>query len=165
MPTAVRGHGLARGLWALQPLPPVLMLSGEDDGATGGGVGDGAPHRPTHGGSRGTARGLEEPLCLTEEDCFAQGYLDAGGPPVYLRHLLEDVRPCEGAWGVRYENGYVSAFQFAPSSWSTSASATGFWEPLDPYSVGVNVAWWIQHIDNPGSTAGWPVCFHTGGWP
>src|SRR3990167_8027346 len=35
--------------------------------------------------------------CLSEDDCeFARGYVDAGGPLQYLRHLIQDVRPCAG---------------------------------------------------------------------
>ena len=104
--------------------------------------------------------------CLTSEDCeFARGYVDAGGPLVYLRHLLQDVRPCEGNFGVAYDNGYLSAFQFTPGSWSSAARATGMANPLDPYQVGVNVAWWILHIADPGSTEGWPTCWHRGSIP
>lgn len=100
-------------------------------------------------------------------DCaFAQGYIDAGGPERYLRHLVEDVRPCEGEWGVAYANRYVSAFQFTPGTWAAAASRTGRADPLDPYDVGANVAWLINDLErrgiSPGSTAGWPTCWWRG---
>src|SRR3990167_10485294 len=100
-----------------------------------------------------------------DADClFAAGYRDAGGPERYLEHLLRDVRPCEGEWGVAYTGPHVSAFQFDRGSWAIAARATGFTEALDPYSVGFNVAWWILHIKDPGSTEGWPTCWYAGGW-
>jgi len=33
----------------------------------------------------------------------------------------------------------------------------------NPYDVGLNVAWWINAISDPGSTEGWPTCWHVGG--
>lgn len=102
--------------------------------------------------------------CGTPQDCrFADGYIEHGGPAVHLQHLLEDVAPCEGGpdWSVaNYDNGYVSRFQFNSGSWSTASKATGFKNANDPYEVGVNVAWWITHIKDPGSTEGWPTCWH-----
>jgi hypothetical protein len=59
-----------------------------------------------------------------------------------------------------YENGYVSRFQFNYGSWKTASTATGFRDEHDPYQVGVNVAWWITHIEDPGSKDGWPTCWH-----
>jgi hypothetical protein len=61
-----------------------------------------------------------------------------------------------------YGNGYISRYQFTPGSWSTASRATGYSDPNDPYSVGRNVAWWIDAISDPGSTAGWPNCWHQG---
>jgi hypothetical protein len=102
--------------------------------------------------------------CGSPQDCrFADGYLQHGGPVVHLQHLLEDVAPCEGGpdWSVQdYGNGYISRFQFNPGSWSTAAKSTGFKDGNDPYAVGVNVAWWLANIKDPGSTEGWPVCWH-----
>src|SRR3990167_8412106 len=106
-----------------------------------------------------------------DADClFAAGYRDAGGPERYLRHLVEDVLPCEGApdWSIiDYRNGYVSRAQFSPDSWRSAAAHTGVTAP-DPYSVGRQVAWWINAIEreglSPGSTAGWPTCWYAGGW-
>jgi len=103
------------------------------------------------------------PAQWSPQDCsFAQGYVDAGGPLVYLRHLLEDVLVCEGGpdWSVKdYANGYVSRAQFHPGSWATASRATGFPDPNDPYSVGVNVAWWILALaaegSGPGGSGGW----------
>ena len=78
--------------------------------------------------------------------------------------MLENVAPCEGGpdWSIaNYGNGYVSRFQFNAGSWSTVARATGFRDGTDPYAVGANVAWWITHIKDPGSTEGWPTCWHS----
>lgn len=99
------------------------------------------------------------PATWTPDDCrFAHGYRDAGGPERWLRHLVEDVRPCEGEWGVVYQNGYVSAFQFTPGTWGNAARATGRYDALEPYDVGQNVAWLMQRVD-PGSSGGWPTCW------
>jgi hypothetical protein len=76
-----------------------------------------------------------------------------------------DVRPCEGEWGVEYGNGYVSAFQFTHGTWANAASHTGQSDPLRPYDVGVNVAWLLAQITNPGSTGGWPTCWWRGSIP
>jgi len=78
---------------------------------------------------------------------------------------LTDVGPCEGGpdWSILdYGNGYLSRFQFTPGSWNTRAQGTGFRDATNPYDVGRNVAWWINAIKDPGSTEGWPVCWHTG---
>jgi hypothetical protein len=102
--------------------------------------------------------------CGSPQDClFAYGYLQHQGPTVHLRRLLENVAPCEGGpdWDVHdYHNGYLSRLQFTPGSWATAAHATGLDDFTDPYSVGANVAWWISHIDDPGSSEGWPVCWN-----
>jgi len=123
-----------------------------------------AAHRPA---GVGHPR-LEAPWgCVTEDDCeFARGYVDGGGRVDYLRHLLQDVRPCEGEWRTVYTNGYVSAFQFTPGTWAAAAKRTGATDPLDPYSVGINVAWLIGELERtgvgPGSTGGWPTCWWRG---
>lgn len=111
-----------------------------------------------------------EACAWSPDDCaFAQGYVDAGGPVVYLRHLVEDVLPCEGEWRTVYTNGYVSAFQFTPGTWGTAARGTGLTDPLDPFHVGANVAALINDLErrgvSPGSSAGWPVCFWRGSIP
>ena len=95
---------------------------------------------------------------------FSEGYLAGGGPLHYLRHLVEDVRPCEGEWGVEYHNGYLGAFQFTPGTWGAAARATGFGDYMDPYHVGRNVAWLVQRVD-PGSTGGFPHCWWVGNVP
>ena len=101
----------------------------------------------------------------TPADCeFAAGYLDGGGRPDLLRHLIMDVRPCEGEWGVAYTNGYVSAFQFAPSTWRNASSHTGATDPLRPYDVGLAVAWLLS-VTTPGGTGNWPVCWWRGSIP
>lgn len=87
--------------------------------------------------------------------------MDGGGPVAYVSHLARDVRPCEGDWGVAYENGYVSAFQFTPSTWRAAAAGTGLGDPLNAYHVGANVAWLVQRVD-PGSSGGWPSCWWRG---
>lgn len=108
------------------------------------------------------------PSCpWTPDDCaFAQGYLDGAGPERYLRHLVEDVRPCEGEWGVVYGNGYRSAFQFTAGTWAAMARRTDLWDPMDPYHVGANVAALINDLErrrvSPGSTGGWPTCWWRG---
>ena len=94
---------------------------------------------------------------------FPEGYADYGGNPAWLDHFVSAVLPCEGGpeWFEfpAYANGYVSAAQFAPGSWATAAAATGLWDETDPYTVGANVAWWSSHIEHPGGTGGWPVCW------
>ena len=103
------------------------------------------------------------------EDCrFVEGYLEGGGPLVWLRHLIEDVASCEGGpdWSVRsYDNGHISRFQFSVETWRNMARATGYVDGNDPYAVGRNVASLINRIDDPGSTAGWPHCWHQGSIP
>lgn len=101
---------------------------------------------------------------------FAQGYLDGAGPPHYLRHLVEDVLPCEGGDSWEHADAYhVSRAQFAWGSWKTAALHTGHADPLDPYHVGRNVAWLINELErgriSPGSTGGWPHCWWVGRVP
>lgn len=131
-------------------------------------------HRAEHRIARpdvAPAPGTDAPWgCLSDDDCtFAAGYVDGGGPIVYLRHLIQDVRPCEGEWRTVYDNGYVSAFQFTPGTWRAAASRTGATDPLNPRDVGTNVAFLINELEgrrlSPGSTGGWPVCWHRGSIP
>ena len=96
---------------------------------------------------------------------FAAGYLDHGGPPVYLRHLLEDVGFCEGgAWGETPPSAYLSRFQFSPPTWRSAVAATGLADPNDAYHVGSNVAWLVLST-NPGGSGGWPTCWWRGSIP
>ena len=92
---------------------------------------------------------------------FSDGFTAAGGQPDYLQHLIADVIPCEYGWGPYVKvNYYDSRAQFDPQSWLTAGGG----DPADDYTVGRNVANWIAMIDDPGSTSGWPVCWHRGGW-
>jgi hypothetical protein len=98
---------------------------------------------------------------------FAQGYLDHGGDPALLDHLLVNVLPCEGGPTFRndYGNGYISRAQFHPGSWATAARYTGLSDGANPYHVGANVAVWIRLIGGgsaAGTTSGWPVCWWRG---
>jgi hypothetical protein len=132
----------------------------------GGGHVDARVVWPSSGAAVGLA--LVEALwgCASAEDCdFARGYAGYGGPVAYLQHFIEDVLPCEGGpdWSITdYHNSYISRLQFSPGSWRAAAAATGRDDGADPYAVGANAAWWVQHIDSPGGTGGWPVCWWRG---
>lgn len=92
---------------------------------------------------------------------FAAGYLEAGGDPALLAHIIFDVIPCEYGWGEYVKvNAYESRAQFHPGSWARAGGG----DPADDYTVGRNVATWISLIADPGSTSGWPVCWHRGEW-
>lgn len=95
---------------------------------------------------------------------FVRGYQDADGPFDKLTHVLDDVIPCESGWNNIYgydgPNGYLSVAQFDPDSWRKAGGG----DPFDLYQTGGNVARWIRMIDDPGSTSGWPTCWHRGGW-
>jgi hypothetical protein len=101
----------------------------------------------------------------TPEDRFAAGYRDAGGPPQLLDHFVANVLPCEGgaSWDypVGHASGYVSRAQFHPGSWATARRHVDV-DPTDPYEVGYAVGRWLQLIDEPGGTGGWPVCYWRG---
>ena len=108
------------------------------------------------------------PAPLEGDAAFSAGYLDHGGNPAWLAHFLYDVAPCEGgpAWGIGdYGNGYVSRLQFHPQSWATAVAHTGLSNPVDPYHVGANVAWWSNASDSPEGTGGWPHCWWVGDVP
>lgn len=101
------------------------------------------------------------------DQAFAAGYLDHGGDPSLLAHLLANVLPCEGGPTFRndYGNGYISRAQFHPGSWATAVRHTGLNDGANPYHVGANVATWIRLIGGAGpagTTSGWPVCWHRG---
>lgn len=95
---------------------------------------------------------------------FSAGYRAAGGPEGLLAHVLYDVLPCEWTGGIEVPwypgNGYVSQAQFHPDSWQRAGGG----DPYDVWTVGRNIANWINRIADPGSTSGWPVCWHRGGW-
>jgi len=101
------------------------------------------------------------------EAAFRQGFLDHGGNPAWLEHF---VAMGSGQWmnaecprgessGLlvpwRYGDSYhLSALQFAPTSWSAAAAATGLSNAEDLYHVGANTAWWSNNVD-PAGTGGW----------
>jgi hypothetical protein len=104
---------------------------------------------------------------------FSAGYLDHGGDPSLLAHLLANVLPCESTgsdwidWTVHLTkpNGYRSAAQFHPGSWATAVRHTSLGDDTDPYHVGANVATWIRLIggrEAAGTTSGWPSCWWRG---
>ena len=115
----------------------------------------------------GPARGLPQmEACAwpTPADCeFALGYMDGGGRADLLRHLIMDVRPCEGEWYTVYPF-YLGAFQFHPTTWANAAAHTGATDPLRPYDVGVNTGWLVRNVD-PGGTGGWKHCWARGSIP
>lgn len=100
--------------------------------------------------------------CTVQE--FIRGYRDAMGPPEHEYHVVHDVIPCEYGggnfqWGWRpYDHAnplYVSRAQFSPDSWERAGGG----DPYDDYTVGRNVANWLNRISEPGGTGGWPVCW------
>ena len=95
---------------------------------------------------------------------FRQGYRDHGGNPAWEDHVIYDViLGCEhkSGWEWLGGNEYLSIAQFHPDTWARVASATGLDDPTNLYHVGANVAYWSNRVD-PGSTAGWPVCWWKG---
>jgi len=94
---------------------------------------------------------------------FARGYTDAGGPPAYLDHFINDViGDCEYGWEPYYpKNEYLSRAQFNAGSWATAGGG----DPADDYTVGRNVAHWVGLISEPGGSGGWPVCWWRGTVP
>ena len=107
---------------------------------------------------------------LDGDALFSRGFIDGGGDPGLLRHLLEDLLPCEGGSSWDHEDAYhVSRAQFAHGTWNAAARATGRWDFRDPYDVGFNVAWLLDYLQragvSPGSTGGWPTCYWVGNVP
>lgn len=98
----------------------------------------------------------EEPADLIA--AFSAGYRDAGGPPEYLDHLINDVIPCEWGWEPWYPgNGYLTRAQFDPGSWENAGGG----DYTDEYTVGANVGRWVRMVD-PGGSGGWPWCWWIG---
>lgn len=104
------------------------------------------------------------PVGTEAEARFRAGFLDAGGDPAVLDHVVWDViTDCEWLDGFAAPwvpgNGYLSRAQFHPDTWGRAGGG----DPWDDYQVGGNVARWIARVDE-GTSAGWPVCWHRGGW-
>lgn len=100
-------------------------------------------------------------LSLTDvQRSFFAGYDAAGGDPSYRAHLVSVIE-CESHWNLYEPSSYQSMAQFSDDSWATAGGG----DPQDPYTVGRNVAKWIGMIADPGSSSGWPVCWHVeAGW-
>lgn len=92
---------------------------------------------------------------------FVAGYRAAGGPPELEAHMIDNViANCEWLqyWPAPWldtGNGYLSVAQFHPQSWADAGGG----DPTDFWTTGRNVATWIQAIEHPGGTGGWPTCW------
>lgn len=92
---------------------------------------------------------------------FLEGYRDAGGSPALEIHLIRDVIPCESGWQLDPGPGHYGLAQFAKGTWEAArCSPDADWR--DPWQQGCAVATWIKTGIDPGSTAGWPTCWHVG---
>lgn len=143
---------------SLEPSPPLYRGGvGQEDT----GVPDVQGTVPHIGGASTNQGGAY----LQGDQSFIEGYRSAEGSPEYEEHLVNDVLPCEDAegWGIGYyANGYISRAQFDQGSWATATAGTNLNDPANPYHVGAAVANWINIIDDPGSSAGWPYCWKVG---
>ena len=92
-------------------------------------------------------------------DDFLAGYDAAGGPEQYRLHFVDAVLPCEWSdpWGTPWYpgNGYLSIAQFHPDTWERAGGGN----PNDLFTVGRNVANWLNMGVDPGGTGGWPTCW------
>lgn len=99
---------------------------------------------------------------------FGRGYLDAGGPPDLLAHFTGRVIPCESSGLIDPGNpDYLGIAQFTRGTFAANARAGADWR--DSYEQGWAVGTLIRRLlasgVSPGSTAGWPTCWHVGGGP
>lgn len=90
---------------------------------------------------------------------FIDGYTAAGVAQQWLDHFLYVVVPCESGWIVNPGGYHYGLCQFDPGTWNTVAGISDCWDYFSPYCQGFNAAIWSSMID-PGSTAGWPWCWH-----
>lgn len=98
---------------------------------------------------------------------FRAGFLEAGGDPAVLEHVIGIVIVCEygrgdfeRAWRP-YDHAnplYMSRAQFHPDSWARAGGG----DPADDHQVGANVARWLSMIgiEAAGTTSGWVVCWN-----
>ena len=90
---------------------------------------------------------------------FVAGYRFANGPPALETHFTDVVLPCEWTdpWGTPWYagNGYLSVGQFHPDTWERAGGG----DPNDLWTVGRNVANWLNLGVEPGGTGGWPTCW------
>lgn len=94
----------------------------------------------------------------TVEFAFLEGWHDGGGALLKGDAAVQRWITCESNWNVVTAGSYLGLAQFAPSTWGTVASITGYWEWTDPTQHAYNAAVWALMID-PGSRAGWGVCW------
>ena len=98
---------------------------------------------------------VEPPAPNSIEGRFFEGYRDGGAP--YPEGRIEAMIWCESRWRLDPGNELGLA-QFTPGSWGTVSSWTGFYDWLNPYHQGYNVAVWAVAV-SAGTTAGWPTCW------
>ncbi len=89
---------------------------------------------------------------------FLAGYRAAGGPPELEQHFVERVIPCESSWRVDPPGSHLGLAQFHLGTWRLSARPGADYR--DPFEQGYAVARWLASGIDPGTTAGWPVCWH-----
>lgn len=66
---------------------------------------------------------------------------------------------CESTWRINPRGEHLGLAQFEEGTWWTVAAITGYTDWLNPYHQGWNTAVHASMVD-PGSTAGWPGCWH-----
>ncbi len=104
---------------------------------------------------------VEPPPPTSIEGLFFQGYREGGG--VYPEERIAAMIQCESSWHIDPGGYHLGLSQFDPGTWATVSAITGFADPYNPYHQGYNVAVWASMI-SPGTTAGWPSCFHAIDW-
>jgi hypothetical protein len=102
------------------------------------------------------------PPAAPDETAFIQGYRDAEGE--YREERVLAMVACESSWRIDPGGYYLGLAQFDPGTWATVSAITGYTDPYSPYHQGQNTAVWAALVANPGSSAGWPVCWHAIEW-
>src|SRR6185503_3521007 len=93
---------------------------------------------------------------------FFCGYRARANGDPYLLQLeprVDRMIFCESGWQLYPPaSGFLSLAQASPPTWAANARPGA--DPFDPFEQGWFTANLITRVD-PGSTGGWPVCWHT----
>lgn len=103
------------------------------------------------------------PVTCKFKDCrkqeFIEGWVDGGRRNTVRADALV---ACESTWRLDPPGFFLGLAQFHPDTWDTVAGRTGLDDYRNPYHQGYNAATWATLVDNPGGTAGWPICWWAG---
>ena len=116
-----------------------------------------AEARPEPEGAGQTAPQAEQESAVA----FFQGYRAGAGQ--YPEERIDAMIQCESSWRIDPGGYHLGLAQFDPGTWATVSAITGYADPYNAFHQGFNVAVWAAMV-SPGTTAGWPSCFHAIDW-